>query len=111
MKPSSVRPLVRRGCLLRVYVAAPVRPPADRAADDAHHGNLPHRRGRMGAVSTAALLVAAFLYPLWGYLYDRYARSKLLALASLIWGSTTWLSAIAPTYPTFLVTRACHHRH
>jgi MFS family permease len=60
----------------------------------------------MGAVSTASLLVAAFLFPVWGYLYDRYARSKLLALASLIWGSTTWLSAIAPTYPTFLVTRA-----
>jgi MFS family permease len=61
---------------------------------------------KMGAVSTASLLVAAILFPLWGYLYDRYARSKLLALASLIWGSTTWLSAIAPTYPTFLVTRA-----
>jgi MFS family permease len=29
-----------------------------------------------------------------------------LALASFLWGSTTWLSAIAPTYPTFLVTRA-----
>ena len=39
-------------------------------------------------------------------MYDRYARSKLLALASFIWGSTTWLSAIAPTYPTFLITRA-----
>ena len=61
---------------------------------------------KMGAVSTASLLVAAFLFPLWGYLYDRYARSKLLALASAIWGSTTWLSAIAPTYPTFLITRA-----
>src|SRR3990170_4064552 len=61
---------------------------------------------RMGAVSTAALLVSAFLFPIWGYLYDRYARSKLLALASFIWGSTTWLSAIAPSYRFFLVTRA-----
>jgi MFS family permease len=61
---------------------------------------------QMGAVTTGALLVSAFLYPLWGYLYDRYARAKLLALASLIWGATTWLSAIAPTYPTFLITRA-----
>lgn len=61
---------------------------------------------QMGAVFTGALLVGAILYPLWGYLYDRYARSKLLALASLIWGATTWLSAIAPTYPTFLATRA-----
>jgi len=61
---------------------------------------------QMGAVFTGALLVGAVLYPLWGYLYDRYARAKLLALASAIWGATTWLSAIAPTYPTFLMTRA-----
>lgn len=61
---------------------------------------------QMGAVSTGALLVGAVMYPLWGYLYDRYARSKLLALASFIWGSTTWLNAIAPTYSAFLVTRA-----
>lgn len=61
---------------------------------------------QMGALTTGALLVGAILYPVWGYLYDRYARSKLLALAAFIWGSTTWLSAIAPTYPTFLVTRA-----
>lgn len=61
---------------------------------------------QMGLVFTGALLVGAFMYPLWGYLYDRYARAKLLALASFIWGSTTWLSAIAPTFPTFLVTRA-----
>jgi MFS family permease len=61
---------------------------------------------QMGAVFTGALLVGAIMYPLWGYLYDRYARSKLLALASFIWGCTTWLSAIAPTYPTFVVTRA-----
>lgn len=61
---------------------------------------------QMGRVLTGALLVAAAFYPLWGYLYDRYARAKLLAAASFIWGSTTWLSAIAPTYGTFLATRA-----
>jgi MFS family permease len=61
---------------------------------------------RMGAVFTGALVIEAVFYPLWGYLYDRYARSKLLALASFIWGSTTWLSAVAPTYPAFLATRA-----
>ncbi len=61
---------------------------------------------QMGAVFTGALVVGAVFYPLWGYLYDRYARSKLLALASLLWGSTTWLSAVAPAYPAFLVTRA-----
>jgi len=61
---------------------------------------------QMGAVFTGALIVGAVFYPLWGYLYDRYARARLLALASFIWGSTTWLSAIAPTYPAFLATRA-----
>jgi MFS family permease len=61
---------------------------------------------QMGAVFTGALIVAALFYPLWGYLYDRYMRSRLLALASFIWGSTTWLSAIVPTYPAFLATRA-----
>jgi MFS family permease len=59
-----------------------------------------------GAISTAALVIGAVFYPLWGYLYDRFSRGKLLSLASFIWGATTWLSAIAPSYNTFLVTRA-----
>lgn len=63
-------------------------------------------RAQMGFVTTGALLVSAIFFPVWGYLYDRYARAKLLALSSFIWGATTWLSAIAPTYPTFLATRA-----
>jgi MFS family permease len=61
---------------------------------------------QMGLVSTGALIVGAVFYPIWGYLYDRYTRPKLLALASFIWGATTWLNAIAPTYPAFLVTRS-----
>lgn len=61
---------------------------------------------QMGAISTGALIVGAIFYPLWGYLYDRFGRDKLLALASFIWGSTTWLNAIAPTFRSFLVTRA-----
>jgi len=59
-----------------------------------------------GRINSVALIVATILYPVWGYLYDRFARSKLLALASLIWGATTWLSSIVRTYPQFLVTRA-----
>jgi predicted MFS family arabinose efflux permease len=60
----------------------------------------------MGAVVTGALLVSAVLHPIWGYLYDRFTRAKLLAAASAIWGSTTWLSAIAPSYSSFLAARA-----
>lgn len=61
---------------------------------------------QMGAVLTGALIIGTVLYPLWGYLYDRYSRAKLLALASFIWGSTTWLTSIVRTYPGFLATRA-----
>lgn len=59
-----------------------------------------------GFINTGALIVGTIFYPLWGYLYDRYARAKLLALASFIWGATTWLSAVVRTYPQFLVTRS-----
>jgi MFS family permease len=60
----------------------------------------------MGFIQSGSLLVAALLYPLWGFLYDRFSRAKLLGIASFIWGSTTWLSAVAPKYPSFLGARA-----
>ena len=61
---------------------------------------------QMGMVFSGALIVAAVLYPVWGYLYDRFARTKLLALAALVWGATTWLSAAASTFPIFIATRS-----
>ncbi|NOY99232.1 MAG: MFS transporter [Chloroflexi bacterium] len=61
---------------------------------------------QFGLIISGALVVSTVLYPIWGYLYDRYARSKLLALASFIWGSTTWLSAVVRSYVPFVVTRA-----
>jgi len=63
-------------------------------------------QAQMGLVFSGALIVGAILYPVWGYLYDRFARTKLLALAALIWGATTWLSAAARTFPMFIVTRS-----
>lgn len=59
-----------------------------------------------GLVNSGALIVATVLYPVWGYLYDRYARARLLAIASFIWGATTWLNAIVKTFGGFLTTRA-----
>ncbi|HBG74285.1 MAG: MFS transporter [Chloroflexi bacterium GWB2_49_20] len=59
-----------------------------------------------GLVNSGALIIGTILYPIWGYLYDRFARAKLLALASFIWGATTWFSSIVRTYPQFLGTRA-----
>jgi MFS family permease len=61
---------------------------------------------RMGLVFSGAVFVGAVCYPLWGFLFDLFQRSRLLALASLLWGATTWLSALARTFPFFLVTRA-----
>lgn len=59
-----------------------------------------------GVINSGALIVAMLLYPLWGYLCDRFSRARLLSLASFIWGATTWLSSVVKTYPQFLVTRA-----
>lgn len=59
-----------------------------------------------GLVNSGALIVATVLYPIWGYLYDRYARAKLLAFASFVWGATTWLNALARSFGFFVVTRA-----
>jgi len=61
---------------------------------------------QMGLVFTGALLVGGIFYPIWGYLFDRYARPKILALAALLWGCTTWLSAIARSFGIFIATRA-----
>lgn len=61
---------------------------------------------RWGLVNSGSLAIATVLYPIWGYLYDRYARARLLALASFIWGATTWLNAVVRTYSGFLITRA-----
>ena len=63
-------------------------------------------RIQMGALVSGALIVGTIFYPIWGFLYDRFARPKLLALASFLWGSTTWLSAVAPNFKMFAITRS-----
>ena len=62
---------------------------------------------QMGLVFSGAVFVGAIFYPIWGWLYDRFMRSRLLALASLLWGASTWLSAVVRTFPGFVATRAC----
>ena len=61
---------------------------------------------QMGGIVTGSLVLGSIFYPIWGVLYDRFARPKLLAVASFVWGITTWLSAIAPTANLFLISRA-----
>ncbi|MHB8106963.1 MAG: MFS transporter [Candidatus Cryosericum sp.] len=61
---------------------------------------------QMGAALSGALVTGGLLFPLWGYLFDRFSRTRLLSIAAAIWGATTWCSAIAPTYGWFVATRA-----
>lgn len=61
---------------------------------------------QMGGVISGALLMSSVFYPIWGFLYDRFARPKLLALASFAWGLTTSLSAFSPTPGWFMLSRA-----
>jgi predicted MFS family arabinose efflux permease len=61
---------------------------------------------QMGFIFSGAILVGAIAFPLWGVLFDLFRRTRLLALASFLWGATTWLSALARTFPAFLITRA-----
>jgi MFS family permease len=65
-----------------------------------------------GFINSGALIVGTLLYPLWGWMSDKYNRAKLLAAASFIWGGTTWLSALAPNFhkpprfADFMITRS-----
>jgi MFS family permease len=61
---------------------------------------------QMGLVFSGAVIVGAIFYPIWGWLYDHFVRARLLALASLLWGASTWLSAIMRTFPGFVASRA-----
>ncbi|MCX6085930.1 MAG: MFS transporter [Caldiserica bacterium] len=61
---------------------------------------------QMGTVLSGALVTGGLLFPLWGYLFDRFSRARLLTVAAAVWGATTWLSAIAPTFGWFVASRA-----
>lgn len=61
---------------------------------------------QMGTVLSGGLVTGGLLFPLWGYLFDRFSRARLLAIAAAVWGATTWLSAVAPTFGWFVASRA-----
>lgn len=60
----------------------------------------------LGTIQMGSVLVAVAFMPIWGYLFDRYARPPLVALASAIWGGTTILSTMSTNYLELIVTRA-----
>jgi ACS family hexuronate transporter-like MFS transporter len=59
-----------------------------------------------GLIASGTIVISAVLFPIWGYLFDKYSRAKLCALASAIWGATTWLSALARNFAELVFTRA-----
>lgn len=59
----------------------------------------------LGVLVTATLIVGNLLYPLWGYLYDKYSRKLLIVLTALVLGSTTWINALSKAFSQFFVTR------
>jgi len=61
---------------------------------------------QMGLIASGTIVASAVLFPVWGFLFDKYSRAKLCALASAIWGATTWLSALARNFIELILTRA-----
>ena len=49
-------------------------------------------------------LFVGLSYLLWGISYDRHSRRNLLVLAGAIWWATSWLSSLAPTAETFVMS-------
>lgn len=58
-----------------------------------------------GALFTATFAFSVLLYPVWGYLFDRYSRKTLISLSGILWGLTTWLNTIPRNFLGFFVTR------
>jgi MFS family permease len=53
----------------------------------------------------SAVLVSALFYFVWGYLFDRHQRRIIFGIVGFIWGVSSILMGIAPTYGTFLVSK------
>ncbi len=51
-------------------------------------------------------IVALLFFLIWGFLFDTHSRKKLLSLAGFLWGVSSWLMGIAPTFATFNLSRA-----
>lgn len=51
-----------------------------------------------------SLVTAGVFFLLWGYVFDRHSRRNFLVLAGFLWGATSWLTGIAPTFETFALS-------
>jgi MFS family permease len=51
------------------------------------------------------VIFAMVFLPIWGVLFDRHTRKRVLSLAGFLWGVSAWLMGIAPTFPTYNISR------
>lgn len=47
-----------------------------------------------------------FFLLVWGILFDRHSRKRLLSLAGFLWGAAAWLMGISPTFATYQISTA-----
>ena len=58
-----------------------------------------------GAIFTATFAFSVLLYPVWGYLFDKYSRKNLISISGILWGITTWLNTLPRNFLGFFITR------
>jgi MFS transporter, Spinster family, sphingosine-1-phosphate transporter len=61
-------------------------------------------REQLQPVFTLAIWVGAAFFLLWGWGYDRFNRKIILVYAGFVWGVTSLLIGISPTFVTFSVS-------
>jgi MFS family permease len=61
-------------------------------------------KNQLQPVFTLAVWVGAAFFLVWGWGYDRFNRKYLLIYAGFIWGATSLLIGISPTFVTFSVS-------
>ncbi len=55
-----------------------------------------------GPLMQAGIFLAIVFFVLWGFLYDRHNRKRLLSVAAFLFGTTSVLLGVAPTYATYI---------
>jgi MFS family permease len=61
--------------------------------------------GQLGTILGASKLVTTIMYPVWGYITDRFSRKGILVWFTGIWGLWTLGISFVGTYPQLLTLR------
>ena len=59
----------------------------------------------MDTILPVDVIFMIFFFLVWGILFDRHSRKRLLSLAGFLWGVSAWLMGIAPSFTTFNISR------